>query len=93
MNGPSLDAMTPDRLDVRIGRVVEVAKHPDADQLYVEQVDVGEPTTRTVVSGLAAYVTPDELKDRMVVLLCNLKAVKLKGVESQAMLLCASKDG
>lgn len=65
-------------------------QHPDADSLYLEKIDVGEPEPRTVVSGLVAYVSQEELQDRTVLLLCNLKPQKMRGIESQAMLLCAS---
>lgn len=65
-------------------------QHPDADSLYLERIDVGEPEPRTVVSGLVAYVSQEELQDRTVLLLCNLKPQKMRGIESQAMLLCAS---
>lgn len=65
-------------------------QHPDADSLYLEKIDVGEAEPRTVVSGLVAYVSQEELQDRMVLLLCNLKPQKMRGIESQAMLLCAS---
>lgn len=68
----------------------QTIQHPDADSLYLEKIDVGEPEPRTVVSGLVAYVSQEELQDRMVLLLCNLKPQKMRGVESQAMLLCAS---
>lgn len=67
-----------------------VPQHPDADSLYLEKIDVGEAEPRTVVSGLVAYVSQEALQDRLVVLLCNLKPQKMRGVESQAMLLCAS---
>ncbi|KAJ1178001.1 hypothetical protein NDU88_003251 [Pleurodeles waltl] len=83
----------PSRLDIRVGKVIAVGKHPDADSLYVETIDVGEAQPRTVVSGLVQYVPAEQLQDRMVVLLCNLKPQKMRGVESQAMLLCASTDG
>lgn len=83
----------PSRLDIRVGKVIAVGKHPDADSLYVETIDVGEVQPRTVVSGLVQYVPAEQLQDRMVVLLCNLKPQKMRGVESQAMLLCASVDG
>ena len=68
-------------------------QHPDADSLYVERVDVGEEgrESRTVVSGLAGRVPMEQLQGRMGVFLCNLKAVKMRGVESQAMLMCASQ--
>ena len=45
-----------------------------------------------LVSGLANFVPIEEMKDRMVVVLCNLKPAKLKGVESKGMVLCASRD-
>ena len=47
--------------------------------MYVEEIDVGEDKPRTVVSGLRSYMTLDELKDRMVVLLCNLKPANMRG--------------
>uniref|UniRef100_A0A674A032 Tyrosine--tRNA ligase n=1 Tax=Salmo trutta TaxID=8032 RepID=A0A674A032_SALTR len=87
------DELVPSRLDIRVGKVISVEKHPDADSLYLEKIDVGEAEPRTVVSGLVAYVSQEALQDRLVVLLCNLKPQKMRGVESQAMLLCASIEG
>uniref|UniRef100_A0A2R5LEL0 Putative trna-binding protein n=1 Tax=Ornithodoros turicata TaxID=34597 RepID=A0A2R5LEL0_9ACAR len=78
------------RLDLRIGRIISAAKHPDADALYVEQVDVGEEKPRTVVSGLVKFVPLEELQGRLAVLLCNLKPAKMRGVTSEAMVMCAS---
>jgi tRNA-binding EMAP/Myf-like protein len=52
---------------------------------------VGEPEPRTIVSGLANYVTLEDMKNRMVVVLCNLKPAKLKGIMSAGMVLCASQ--
>ncbi|XP_041941745.1 aminoacyl tRNA synthase complex-interacting multifunctional protein 1a [Alosa alosa] len=78
------------RLDLRIGRIITAEKHPDADALYVEKVDVGEPVPRTVVSGLVKHIPLDQMQNRMVVLLCNLKPAKMRGVVSQAMVMCAS---
>ncbi|XP_051991289.1 tyrosine--tRNA ligase, cytoplasmic-like [Xyrauchen texanus] len=83
----------PSRLDIRVGKIISVDKHPDADSLYVEKIDVGEEQPRTVVSGLVAYISQEQLQDRLVVLLCNLKPQKMRGIESQAMLLCASIEG
>uniref|UniRef100_F6ZB58 Aminoacyl tRNA synthetase complex interacting multifunctional protein 1 n=2 Tax=Monodelphis domestica TaxID=13616 RepID=F6ZB58_MONDO len=77
-------------LDLRIGCILTAKKHPDADSLYVEEVDVGEKAPRTVVSGLVKYVPLDQMQNRMVILLCNLKPAKMRGVVSQAMLMCAS---
>ncbi|XP_007902443.1 tyrosine--tRNA ligase, cytoplasmic [Callorhinchus milii] len=85
--------LVPSRLDIRVGRIISVEKHPDADSLYVEKVDVGEEQPRTVVSGLVQFVSPEQLLNRLAVMLCNLKPQKMRGIESQAMLLCASIDG
>lgn len=78
------------RLDLRVAKVLEVQKHPDADSLYVLKIDCGEEKPRTVCSGLVKHVPMAELQNRMVVLLCNLKPVKMRGVTSEAMVMCAS---
>uniref|UniRef100_A0A671U981 Tyrosine--tRNA ligase n=1 Tax=Sparus aurata TaxID=8175 RepID=A0A671U981_SPAAU len=91
--GGDNDELAPSRLDIRVGKIVSVEKHPDADSLYLEKIDVGEAEPRTVVSGLVAYISQEDLQDRMVLVLCNLKPQKMRGIESQAMLLCASIEG
>ncbi|XP_057560674.1 aminoacyl tRNA synthase complex-interacting multifunctional protein 1 isoform X2 [Hippopotamus amphibius kiboko] len=78
------------RLDLRIGCIITARKHPDADSLYVEEVDVGETAPRTVVSGLVNHVPLEQMQNRMAILLCNLKPAKMRGVVSQAMVMCAS---
>lgn len=78
------------RLDLRIGLILSAKKHPDAESLYVEEIDVGENKPRTVVSGLVKYVPLDEMQNRLVVVLCNLKPAKMRGVTSEAMVMCAS---
>jgi len=78
------------KLDIRVGLIISAERHPEADKLYVEQVDVGEDKPRTVVSGLVPYMPADALTNRRAVLLCNLKPQKMKGIESQAMVLAAS---
>lgn len=65
------------RLDLRIGKVEDVQRHPDADSLYVLKINCGEQNPRTVCSGLVKHVPIEELRDRTVVLLCNLKPVKV----------------
>ncbi|XP_059166403.1 tyrosine--tRNA ligase, cytoplasmic-like [Physella acuta] len=84
------DDLVPSRLDLRIGKITSVSQHPDADSLYVETVDLGEEQPRTVISGLAGIVPMESLQDRLGVFLCNLKPVKMRGIESTAMLMCAS---
>ncbi|XP_066527629.1 aminoacyl tRNA synthase complex-interacting multifunctional protein 1 isoform X2 [Hoplias malabaricus] len=77
------------RLDLRIGRILSVRNHPDSESLYVQEVDVGDSAPRNVVSGLANHVPLEQLQDRLAVLLCNVKPVKVRGVQSQARLICA----
>lgn len=60
--------------------------------LYVEEIDVGEPEPRTVVSGLVKFIPEAEMQGRRVALLCNLKPANMRGVQSQAMVLCASSE-
>lgn len=50
------------RLDIRVGLITSAQKHPDADSLYVETIDVGEGHTRTVVSGLVKYIPLEEMQ-------------------------------
>lgn len=78
------------RIDLRIGRIVEVQKHPDADSLYLEKIDLGEAQPRTVVSGLVKHVPIEEMNNRLVVVMCNLKPAKMRGVTSEGMVMCAS---
>nr|XP_025037690.1 tyrosine--tRNA ligase, cytoplasmic [Pelodiscus sinensis] len=80
--------VVPSQLDIRVGKVISVEK---VAELYCVRLGGGEPEPRTVVSGLVQFLPRDQLQDRMVVLLCNLKAQKMRGVESQGMLLCASR--
>jgi tyrosyl-tRNA synthetase len=84
------DEISPKRLDIRVGRIIDVSRHPDADALYVEKIDLGEEQPRVVVSGLVNFVPIEEMQNRDVVVLCNLKPAKMRGVESQGMVLCAS---
>ena len=88
---PANTEIEPSRLDIRVGKIVEVSKHPDADSLYVEKIDLGEEGgPRTIVSGLVNFVPIEDMKDRMVVVLANLKPANLRGVASHGMVLCAS---
>merc|ERR1712080_674041 len=86
---PEADELTPSRLDMRVGKIVEVARHPDAEKLYVSKIDLGEAVTRTIVSGLVDFVPEAEMQGRMVVVLANLKPAKMRGVESGGMVLCS----
>ena len=86
------------KLDIRVGKVWSAEQHPDADKLYVEQIDVGEttdegePKPRTIVSGIRQHVPLDQFVGSNVLVLCNLKPQKLRGVKSHGMILCACND-
>ena len=75
-------------VELRVAKIVEIERHPSADKLYIETIDVGGET-RTIVSGLVPYYSEDELRGHNILLVYNLKPAKLRGVESQGMLLAA----
>ncbi|EOX4763827.1 tRNA-binding protein [Escherichia coli] len=79
------------RLEMRVGKIVEVKRHENADKLYIVQVDVGEKTLQTVTS-LVPYYSEEELMGKTVVVLCNLQKAKMRGETSECMLLCAETD-
>ncbi|CAF0778404.1 unnamed protein product [Didymodactylos carnosus] len=78
------------RFDLRVGKILSVQKHPDADSLYVESIDIGEEKPRTVCSGLVNYMSLADLDQKLVIVLCNLKPAKMRGIFSEAMIMCAS---
>jgi len=80
------------RLDIRVGKILDVKRHETAENLYVEQIDLGDSKTRTVVSGLVNFVPIGEMQNRIVVCVCNLKPAKIRGVSSEAMVLAASNE-
>ena len=79
------------RLEMRVGKIVEVKRHENADKLYIVQVDVGEKTLQTVTS-LVPYYSEEELMEKTVVVLCNLQKAKMRGETSECRLLCAETD-
>ncbi|KAK2993274.1 hypothetical protein RJ640_022113 [Escallonia rubra] len=80
------------RLDIRVGLITKVEKHPDADSLYKEEIDVGEAAPRTVISGLVNHIPIEEMQNRKVCVLCNLKPATMRGIKSHAMVLAASSS-
>jgi methionyl-tRNA synthetase len=79
-----------DKVDVRVAKIVEIKRHPDAEKLYIETLDDGSGTPRTIVSGLVPHYKEEELLNRNILVVANLKPAKLRGVMSQGMLLAAS---
>ena len=79
------------KLQFKVGTILKCEPHPKADRLLVEQVDLGGEV-RQIVSGIAKHYKPEELIGKQVVVVTNLKPVKLRGVESYGMILCATDD-
>lgn len=79
------------KVELKVGTIISAEKHPKADRLLVEQIDLGDET-RQIVSGIAKSFKPEEVVGKKVVVVTNLKLVKLRGVESQGMILCASTE-
>lgn len=76
------------KCELKVGTVLECAKHPKADKLLVSQIDCGYGDVRQIVSGIAEYYKPEEMVGKKVIVVTNLKTAKLRGVESQGMILC-----
>ncbi|KAK0715192.1 hypothetical protein B0H67DRAFT_644973 [Lasiosphaeris hirsuta] len=99
---PAPVVLSPGLIDLRVGHILKAIKHPEADSLYVSTIAMGdkpgtEDTTeyegqvvRTVCSGLNGLVPLEDMQNRKVVVVCNLKPVKMRGIKSSAMVLAAS---
>ena len=77
------------KVQLRVGRVIEAAEHPNADKLIVLKVNLGAEQ-RQIIAGLKAYYTPSDLVGKDIVIVTNLAPRMMRGLESQGMLLAAS---
>ena len=77
------------KVELTVGTVEKCEKHPSADRLLVSQINIGKET-RQIVSGIAEYFSPEEMVGKKVIVVSNLKPAKLRGVESQGMILAGS---
>ncbi|MBC1524972.1 methionine--tRNA ligase [Listeria booriae] len=82
-----------DKIDLRVGEVKQVEKVKKADKLLCFQLDLGEGKLRQVLSGIAEFYEPEELIGKKVIVVSNLKPVKLRGLMSEGMILSGEKDG
>ncbi|EMD17571.1 methionine-tRNA ligase [Eggerthia catenaformis OT 569 = DSM 20559] len=74
------------KVELVVGEVISCKKHPDANKLLVSQINIGDET-RQIVSGIADIYTPEEMIGKKVIVVKNLKPAKLRGIESQGMIL------
>ena len=79
------------KVELKVGEILESKQHENADKLLVSKIKIGDEI-RQIVSGIAKYYNPKDLIGRKVVVVTNLKPVKIRGVESNGMVLCAA-DG
>ncbi len=91
---PEIEFEDFDKIDFRVGTILSAEKHPKADKLLVFQVKMGTET-RQIISGVAKHFKPEECVGRKVVVVANLKPRKLRGLESNGMIMFADdvKDG
>lgn len=79
------------KLEIKVAEIETVTPHPNADRLYVLGIKVGE-VHKTIVAGIRAHYTEEELKGKKIVIIDNLAPATIRGVESNGMLLAASNE-
>jgi len=79
------------KLELRTAKIVDVKDHPDADRLYVIEVEIAQEK-RQVVAGIKSSYQPEDLIGKSVVVVANLEPATIRGVESNGMILAASDD-
>ena len=77
------------KISLKIGKIIEIKRHPEADKLYIEKIDLGGGDVRQIVSGLVPFYTEDQLLGQQLIVVANLKPAVLRGVESFGMILAA----
>ena len=87
-----VEPISPGAIDFEVGKITAVRRHPNAEKLYIETVQLGDGE-RQIVSGVVPYYKEEELAGKIVVIVKNLKPAVLRGIESQGMLLAVEKDG
>ena len=82
-----------EKIDLRVGKIVEVEDIGGADKLYKLNVDIGEKENKVVCAGIKKHYSKEELKNKKIILFVNLAPRKLRGIESQGMVLASvNKD-
>lgn len=94
-NEGAVDPNQPDftKLQIKVGKIVKVWNHEKADKLYCEEIDLGEEGgPRQIASGLRGHYSLEEMQDRKVLVVCNLKSAKIVGFDSNGMVLAAKGE-
>jgi methionyl-tRNA synthetase len=90
---PKIDIEDFVKVDLRVGQVLSAERVKGADKLLHLKVDIGEPEPRTIVAGIATVYEPEKIVGRKVVIVANLHPRKLRGIESNGMIVAASLEG
>ncbi|MFH0796108.1 MAG: hypothetical protein V2A65_03515 [Candidatus Omnitrophota bacterium] len=80
------------KLELKVGKILEVNLHPSADRLYIVKVDLGNSDVRELVAGIRPYYAPEELINKQVIIVANLEPATIRGITSNGMLLAAKDD-
>ncbi len=80
------------RMDIRVGTVVDVADHPEAEKLYVLKVDLGEAEPRQIVTNIKPLYPREQMENRRLLIISNLKPAKFRGVRSEGMLMALDDE-
>lgn len=81
-----------EKLDLRVAKIKKAEDIEGADKLYKLTIDVGELGERIICAGIKQFYTKEKLKNKKIIVIANLEPRKLKGIESQGMLLAASNE-
>ena len=81
-----------EKLDLRVATIKKAEEIENADKLYKLTIDVGELGERIICAGIKEFYKPEELEGKQIILLANLEPRKMRGIESQGMLLAASTE-
>ena len=80
------------KIELKVATVKSAEPHPNADKLMVLQIDLGDEQ-RQICAGIRNHYAPEDLVGKQIVVVANLETAKLRGLESQGMLLAASDEG
>ena len=80
------------KVELTVGKVIESKKHEDAKKLLVSKIDIGHGEIRQIVSGIAEHIKPEDFVGQKVIVVTNLKKAKIRGVESEGMILAGEDD-
>lgn len=84
------DVLFNEKISLKTAKIMKIERHPDAEKLYIETLDDGSGTERIILSGLVPYFKEEELLGKSIIIANNLKARKMRGIESHGMLLAGS---